>query len=175
MRQRIAVLILSAAALHAQADGDGNQLVTVPKRYVSAEGLTHQTESNVSKWVGVGREIGTATREGLAAVVDQAERFGSTKVGTFIMAMVAWRIIGQDVVRIVLGIPIWIAGVCLWIWSYRRMHVGYRAMARKEGKVKEWVQVEPHKFATNEGRSGSAWSHGIALGLWCAVWIPLIF
>lgn len=41
-----------------QAENDGDQVVSVPKKYVSAEGLTHQasaptTPQKVSEWVGV--------------------------------------------------------------------------------------------------------------------------
>jgi hypothetical protein len=55
-------------------------------------------------WVGVGGEIGTAVKEGLNAVVDVADKFGSTNVGKFTMVMVAWKVIGKDLVRIGLGI-----------------------------------------------------------------------
>lgn len=54
-------------------------------------------------WVGVGGEVGTAVREGLNAVVDVADKFGKTDVGRFTMILVAWKVIGKDIMRIVLG------------------------------------------------------------------------
>ena len=66
--------------------------------------------------------------EGLAAVVDQAERFGTTKVGNFVMVMIAWKVIGKDMVGIILGIPILIAGICIWMWALRRFFIGYRVV-----------------------------------------------
>lgn len=56
------------------------------------------------KWAGVGSEVGTAVREGLNAVVDVSEKFGNTKVGTFTMYLIAWKVVGVDVVRIILGL-----------------------------------------------------------------------
>ena len=56
------------------------------------------------KWAGVGGEVGTAVREGLNAVVDVSEKFGNTKVGTFTMYLIAWKVVGVDITRIILGL-----------------------------------------------------------------------
>lgn len=72
--------------------------------------LTNEAEAlktniqNYGSWVGVGKEVGTAVKEGLLAVVDVSDKFGNTKIGTFTMYMVAWKVIGKDLVRIFLGI-----------------------------------------------------------------------
>jgi len=169
----IAALALCAFA---QDKPDGDKLVTVPQRYVSAEGLAHsQDGESVSKWIGIGREIGIATKEGLGAVVDEANHFGNTRVGNFVLVMVAWRIIGHDLLRIVLGIPCWIAGVMLWIWSYRRFFIGYRVLSKREGKLKEWTLIPAYKFATGDARMGSGVLHAVMLACWCAAWIAIIF
>lgn len=60
--------------------------------------------SSYGKWAGMGKEVGTAVKEGLMSVVDVADKFGDTKVGTFTMYMVAWKVIGQDLIRIFLGV-----------------------------------------------------------------------
>ena len=72
------------------------------------------------KWVGVGGEIGTAVKEGLSSVVDVADKFGSTNVGKFTMTMIAWKVIGKDIVRIFLGLIFFITYTCVLIYSYRR-------------------------------------------------------
>jgi len=56
------------------------------------------------KWAGMGKEVGIAVKEGLMSVVDVADKFGDTKVGEFTMYMIAWKVIGEDIVRIFLGI-----------------------------------------------------------------------
>ncbi len=174
MKLTFAALLLTSFAF-GQQQAEGDKLITVPQRYVSAEGVAHQQTAEVSKWVGVGRAIGIATKEGLSAVVDEANRFGATKVGTFIMAMVAWRIVGHDFLRVILGIPIWIAGVLLWVWSYRRLHIGYRALKTKDGKAREWESVPPIPFKTGDGKVASACIHVAVLAIWCGVWMALIF
>jgi hypothetical protein len=145
------ILVIPAVA---QQTNDGDAVVSVPKKYVSAEGLTHQSTVPVpvSEWVGIGKEIGLATREGLNAVVDTAEKFGSTKVGTFVMVMIAWKIMAKEVLGVVLGIPLLLAGVGLWVWTAKRLFFGYRVLARKEGHTKIYEDHGPYDFKGNDAR-----------------------
>lgn len=151
MTRLFLVLLLVACAFAQPKKDDGDDVVSVPKKYVSSEGLSHQSDV-ASKWVGVGREIGQATREGLGAVVDTADKFGQTKVGTFVMVMIAWKVLAMDVLRIALGVPIMIGGVCLWMWAMRRFFFGYRVLDRREGKTKVYVERPPYKFGSNDCR-----------------------
>ena len=68
-------------------------------------------------WVGVGKEVGIAIKEGLNAVVDVSEKFGNTKVGTFTMIMVAYKIIGKDILRIAIGL-VFLTIFIIFIWRY---------------------------------------------------------
>ena len=74
------------------------------------------------KWVGVGNEVGVAIREGLMAVVDVSERFGETKVGEFTMMLIAWKIMGRELVAVILGILILIAVTILLFKGFRNLH-----------------------------------------------------
>ena len=60
--------------------------------------------SHYGKWVGVGSEIGSVIREGLFAVKDVAVEFSGTNVGKFTMYLIAWKVMGKDAVRIIIGI-----------------------------------------------------------------------
>lgn len=172
MRMRIIAIFMLALvivlpAFTQQAVKDGDQIVSVPKKYVSSEGLNYQAEATpVGKWIGMGREIGIATREGLNAVVDTAEKFGTTKVGTFVMIMVAWSIMGKSVFGIILGIPLLIGGVLLWMWGMKRVFFGYRVLEKKEGKTKFFKEHAPIEFVTKEGRAMAAVFMYIAIALW---------
>ena len=71
------------------------------------------------KWVGVGGEVGNAVKESLNAVVDVADKFGKTDVGKFTMIMVAWKIVGHDILRILLGILFFFT-LCYFIFKIHR-------------------------------------------------------
>ena len=92
------------------------------------------------KWVGVGNEIGVAIKEGLTAVVDVSERFSNTKVGEFTMYLIAWKVIGKDLVRIVLGILFIIFITVIIFKSLRRMYP--RRIALKTNGWKFWLPRE---------------------------------
>ena len=171
--------LLFVAIMFGQSGSD--TLVTVPQRYVSAEGLTHKSEppqeSGPEKWIGIGREIGIATKEGLSAVVDVSEKFGATNVGRFVMVMVAWRIIGKDAVRIVFGIPIFIIGLFIWIWSYRHFFFTHRVLVKRDkaAKIKEWKQVPAYEFSSGDAKVGCGIAHLGSMVAWVLLLFVIIF
>ena len=88
------------------------------------------------KWIGVGGEIGTAVKDGLNAVVDVADKFGSTNVGKFTMTMIAWKVIGKDIVKIILGLIFFITYTWVLIYSYKRTCTARRVLLSNPGFMK---------------------------------------
>ena len=84
-------------------------------------------------WVGVGGEIGNAVKEGLTAVVDVADKFGKTDVGKFTLVMVAWKVMGKELVGIVLGLLFFFLFTFLLIWLYKRLIVARKVMVENPG------------------------------------------
>lgn len=125
-------------------------------------------------WVGVGGEVGSAIEEGLTAVVDVADKFGTTDVGKFTMVLVAWKVIGKDVVRIVLGVIF--LGVFTWllIYSFRRTCIDRRVLIGtknpgwfKYPKEKNYELIEP-LFGDGEGLGAIRIAHlgFFLIGIW---------
>ena len=96
-------------------------------------------------WVGVGKEVGVAVKEGLLAVVEVSDKFGKTDVGKFTMLMVAWKVIGKDIIRILLGIAFIILMTVITFRVYRNLFMTKRYLIKSEGwfKHKEYKVVEP--------------------------------
>ena len=92
------------------------------------------------KWVGIGNEIGIAIKDGLNAVVDVSEKFGNTKVGTFTMYLIAWKVAGKDFVRIFLGLIFAVVITFLIFRSLRKMYP-YKIPKRNRG-IKFWETIE---------------------------------
>ena len=108
-------------------------------------------------WVGVGGEVGTAIKEGLTAVVDVADQFGKTDVGKFTMYMVAWKVIGKDIVRIVLGLIFIAVFTWLLIYSFKRTCLERRILVETKNagfmrypKERKYEIIEP-RFGDGEG------------------------
>ena len=63
-----------------------------------------QTLETYGEWAGMGKEIGVAVREGLTAVKDVAVDFSKTEVGHFTMALIAWKVVGEDITGLFVGL-----------------------------------------------------------------------
>lgn len=182
MKHVFLLLVLCAVAFGQQASSDGDKLITVPQKYVSAEGMQHQSDGNgavvdqIMKWKGIGQEIGIATRESLNAVVDVAEKFGTTNVGHYVMFLVAWKLVGKDMLSLIFGIPIWFFGVAIWVWLLKWFFVGKRVLVKYDEITKtKYYEMTHYKFDSSDARSGCAWALGAFIVAWCVVWIALIF
>ena len=97
---------LKLAELEAQKDMEIAKLENKIKQY--------------GDWIGVGGEVGQAIEEGLSAVVGVADEFGKTDVGKFTLVLIAWKVMGKDIVKILLGIVFFSVLVFLLSRFYRR-------------------------------------------------------
>jgi hypothetical protein len=101
-------------------------------------GLVEQLEGkkNIEKYaeyVGVGKEIGIAISEGLKAVVDEAEHFSETNVGLYTMALIAWAIVGKDIIQILIGVPLLLLGLFIILRYWRKTYLPQKRVTEKSG------------------------------------------
>jgi len=144
MKQLFAVLLLFVSTF---SFAQQNEVLTVntkdlPPEIVQqlkdkqkTEAVTKQLEV-YGEWAGIGKEIGVAVRDGLTAVKDVAVDFSKTDVGTFTMALIAWKVVGQDVLGVVIGVPLWITIVLVLVWAYKRTCLPYRVVIEDPGLFK---------------------------------------
>jgi len=144
-------------------------MVTVPRRYVSSEGMTKATSSAISPYLGMGREIGEAVKGGLESVVDVSNRFADTPVGKFTLFMVAWKVIGHDLVGLVIGLPLYLWGLSLWVSSMRRIFFGRWVWIRNSEGKKVQVREDPIKFASSDAKPFMVFMMVALLVVWTAV------
>jgi hypothetical protein len=155
VRMMIMLWVLTAPTAVAQTP---EEMVTVPRKYVSSEGLDQaKTGSAVSPYLGMGREIGEAVKGGLESVVDVSNRFADTPVGKFTLVMIAWKVIGQDLLGVVLGLPLYLMLLSIWLHFVRMMFFGRWVKRLVDGK-KQHVFQKPMEFQTADSKFGSAWA-----------------
>lgn len=149
------LLILSLVAglgLFAQAQSSPEELVTVPRKYVNSAHLNQaQARAQVSEYIGIGKEIGEAVKSGLESVVEVSNKFANTPVGQFTMFMIAWKILGRDLLHVVLGIPLYLMALSIWFYFVRRLFLGRWVKRWVDGK-RQHVFEEPVRFETSDGR-----------------------
>ena len=142
------LVVAFAPSVKAQANLNGaNEKITVNTSDLTVDQLAKiKAEAEVKElskkletygnWVGVGGEIGDAIKEGLTAVVDVADKFGNTDVGKFTMVMIAWKVVGKDIVQILLGLLFFTTFVTTLILIFRRIVLPRRIKIENPGFFK---------------------------------------
>ena len=95
-----------------------------------------QTNSDIEtagKWIGLGKEVGTAVNESLQAVTKTAIDFSETRLGKITMILVIYKIIGSDIIQFSVGILFLIVGLSIALF----IHVKY-AKPTKNLKSKKY-------------------------------------
>ena len=108
-----------------------DQLAKVQARNEIAK-VTDKLET-YSKYAGMGKEVGIAVSEGLGAVKDVTLEFADSNVGKLTMALIVWKVIGDDIKGFVFGIPLWLLLSSALIWSYRRTCLRTKKLIKREG------------------------------------------
>lgn len=142
MRNLFLALMFMSSPLIAQ----DTTMVSVPKSALTATQLAAVEAQGIKdkavtygSWVGVGKEIGEAVNSSLSAISDNAAKFADTKVGKFSMFIVAWKVLGNDILGIFYALTITFVGLPVLIWSYRR-HMIHTVLDKEivvDGKVTE--------------------------------------
>ena len=177
----IAFMVITVATVNAQV-ANGSDKVTLnasdltPAQLVKIEADKKIAQANAQieelqkkidtygKWVGVGGEIGTAVKEGLTAVVDVADKFGKTDVGHFTMVMIAWKVIGKDIVKIVLGLFFFCVLTLVIVKVYRRVVMARKVLVENPGFLKY-----PKKYEVIESKLDGEES------IWMTIILLLVF
>lgn len=105
------ILIMLTLMIVIPVSAQVEETYSLPKSQLTTEQIKAIEQAELEKklehygnWVGVGGEVGEAIKEGLNSVVDVADKFGTTDVGKFTMYLIAWKVAGKDIIRILLGI-----------------------------------------------------------------------
>lgn len=154
----IFTLLLVIMPIQAQISqvGDPTTYMT-PKQLAKYQGDMDIAElekklQTYGNWVGVGGEVGNAIEEGLTAVVDVADKFTGTDVGKFTMILVAWKVVGKDLVRIVLGSVFLILVTFLFFRVYRNTYMPKRNLIERIPKglwkrdIKKYEIITPNTW-----------------------------
>jgi hypothetical protein len=179
----IVAMFLSTAIVQAQQQQDEKITVStkdltidqLAKIKAEAEIKTLQSKLDTyGKWVGVGGEIGTAVKEGLTAVVDVSEKFGKTDVGKFTLVMIAWKVMGEDAVGLVVGLLFFIVTVTLVTLFFKRITRTRKVLIKDNG----WFKYPKEYKVIESDITGEAlaWTYVvyiavllITIGISCAI------
>lgn len=150
-------------------------LVAKLKQKEQVQAVTQKLET-VSEWAGIGKEIGSAVKEGLTAVKDVAVDFSKTDVGTFTMVLIAWKVVGQDVMGLWVGMVVFIICISFLVWSYRRTILTRKVLVKDSGwfQAKEYQMVPP-PFEAEDTRTWLQFFHMALMLIIIGISMAIIF
>lgn len=168
--------LMLAMGLGAQTPNPGDQMVTVPKNWVQTERQAQlQSTEQSSPYLGIGKEIGDAVKGSLESVVEVSNKFADTPVGKFTLFILAWKLIGREMLGVLLGLPLYLAGIALWVWFARRFYFGRWIKVRNEQGKKEDRFEQPMPFRSNDAKTVASLIMVIILIAWNATMLNIIF
>lgn len=95
---------------------------------------------NVHAWAGVGKEVGEAVNNSLQAITVQTNNFAQTGVGKVTIALVVWKVLGDQLVHMLGGLIELVIFIPIWLWSYRRTCMTLKfKMPDKTVKIVEYM------------------------------------
>ncbi len=154
--------------------------VTIDKSELSKEQLLKLEASELKEkvdkygsWVGIGKEVGVAVDSSLSAISKHAVEFAQTDAGKFTMFIVAYKVIGKDVLRLVIGLFVLIGAITLLGWSYWRTCIPRSVLFKVyPDKTKEYKIINaPTERPETDNMWGARITHGIfaiLIGAVCA-------
>lgn len=164
------LMIFSLTFSFAQTKDTTTKYYTVPesmlsenqKRALEAE----QQVSTYGKWVGLGKEVGTMVNETLKALTDNAEYFANTKVGVFTLTLVAYKVMGRDLVKLLFGCGFFVIAISLGIWWHKKHCVTRKV--RTEGNWWSVIKGTAKYEIVQPSHKELAW------GIWVVVVVAFI-
>ncbi|KKT29038.1 hypothetical protein A3I36_04745 [Candidatus Giovannonibacteria bacterium RIFCSPLOWO2_02_FULL_45_28] len=151
----IAIALFSGSAVvSATQTSEDNETVVVRKKDLPPDVLKGLEErqslavmakriETYGKWVGIGKEIGSAVNESLSSITVQADNFAKTGVGKFTMFLVAYKVLGKDLLGMIIGVPLLVVWTALFIVFWRRLYVNRVVLYKIENKTKIYTVVPP--------------------------------
>lgn len=127
MRMYVVVLLVLLGCSAAAAQDEKPEVVTIRKDQLTKQQLQEVAVENAAQQLktygfaaGIGHEVGVALNEGLSAVTVQANNFAQTPVGKWTVAIIVFKVLGQQAVGFLVGMGMYLIGLPTWIWSYRK-------------------------------------------------------
>ena len=125
-----------------------------------------ETVEQVSYFKGVGKEIGEAVSDGLSALNKEVNTFSESPAGKFTMFIIAYRVVGNDFIQFVIGIPLWLFGTLTLAYFYWRDTIPRKVLIKKEGML--WWSKKEWSLVNNDIDSDTK------IGLWLAYGIYFV-
>lgn len=154
-----AELVLKAEELKKQAVDEAKKV---------AETATIEVD-DASKWVDLGKNIATVITTVAGDLGIAADKFLGSTSGKITLFIVFWKVAGKDMLGFIIGCPLLIVLVSLWVWSFRRMCI-IRSITEKK-PTEGFRSIREFEFYGSDDESTNITRVFMAIVLVIIIWI----
>ena len=171
------------------------KVVTVPvsqlKPEVAAQykdALPEKPQINkYQEYIQLGSAFGDALKGSLSAVTEETNKFADTKVGTFAMFIIAYKVFGADAIQFVKDIMGFVVGAILlaigfpfWVFFYYRNCLSRQRVTSIKGEGKDKTVTyslinDGQTVNSRDALTCSRWLHTLALGALVGISLLVMF
>lgn len=146
------------------------------KKESSAGTLTENLNNpeRVNDYVKLGKNIALAVTTVAKELGVAADQFLASTTGKITLALIAWYVVGDDIIGIIGGTVAWIVIANIILWSFRFFHMSKKVVQGPKDNLKiEYVQR--YKFENSDAKVGSAVIHIVAFVVITGICLGIVF
>ena len=103
---------------------------------------SNMTPKEIQEYADLGQSIaqalGACAKEMGVAVND----FADSKVGMLATVLIVWKVAGEDIMKYLVGISLFLIGLCVWFYLFRKMCIIKSVTYHENGKV---LKIQYHE------------------------------
>lgn len=125
------------------------QITQIAERKADSSNLAVTVREEASKWADLGKNVGTALVASAKEVGQGVNEFSQTQVGQITTAIIVYKVIGRDVIKLVVGFMTLVVGTLISFYVFRNAGADftYENISRLNGL---WVSKKMTKKSRSE-------------------------
>lgn len=144
------------------------QITQTAEKTKNPSSIAADVREEASKWADLGKNVGTALVASAKEVGQGVNEFSQTPVGQITTAIIVYKVIGRDVIRIMVGFLTLFAGTLVSFYVFKNLGADftYENIPRLGGL---WISKKVTK--KYRGDDWTSWANGLAFIILVVSWI----
>ncbi len=136
-----------------------------------AEKAKTPSVDQMEAWANIGEKIGKAISATCRELGVEVNKFVKTPVGKIAMALIVWKVVGQEAWAIIGGTLSWFVISLMIMWSFSHFHMRKKLTDKEHGER----YIATYEFKGEEAKICSAIAHAVAFAVITMVCLLIVF
>ncbi len=144
--------------------------------------MSNLSPENIDKYGQMAKAFGSAVKEGLGAITHNVDEFAQTGAGKMTIALIAWKVMGNDAVHLVektvqygIGLPLLFFGTLFFVYLIRRNCTSRPALVSKTKLFGVITIKSEYKGNMPAVHEEVIWAYGIFYAIFVGICSLILF